>query len=158
MKLSSSSVRATLTVTSGSALMLLSICAHASLGATAATVSADSAALRGQVHSTPLMQYDVQEIDNSAGTVREYVTRAGQVFAVTWQGVAPPDLAQLLGQYFPQLQTATAQASHGAGAHRRFSVTGADVVLQSVARQRDFHGIAYVPSLVPAGVDTAQLP
>ena len=158
MRLISSSVRTMLNVVAVSALMLASICAHASLGGAATTVSADSAALRGQLHSTALVQYDVQEIDSSASTVREYVTRAGQVFAVTWQGIAPPDLAQLLGQYFPQLQAATAQASHGAGAHRHFSVAGNDVVLQSVARQRDFHGIAYVPSLVPAGVDTHQLP
>ena len=132
--------------------------AHAALGGNADSVSADSTALKGQLHSTPLVQYDVQEITVGTLVIREYVTRAGQVFAVTWQGPVPPDLRQLLGSYFPEFQSAAA-AAHRAnpGIRRQLSVSQPDLVVQSGGRLRDFHGLAYLPSLVPAGVSLSDL-
>ena len=160
MKTNPSSVCAVLAAVASTILAPLATPAMASLGGSADTVSADSSALRGLLHSTALVQYDVQEIDGAAVTVREYITRAGQVFAVTWQGAAPPDFQQLLGGYFPRLQPAAAAAAtaHGPAVHRQLGITQSDFVMQSFGRQRDFHGIAYVPALVPDGVDTGQLP
>ena len=134
--------------------------ALASLGGTADSVGSDSSVLRGLLRSTPQVQYDVQQIDSSTGTVREYVTRGGQVFAVTWQGIAPPDFQQLLAQYFSRLQpaAAAATAAHGPGADRHFRIDQSDFVMRSVGRQGDFHGVAYLPALVPQGVDVGTLP
>jgi len=157
MRFHSSTVRAAFGVAAGIAMASLATPSWAALGGTADSVSADRTALRGMLRSTPQVQYDVQEIDSGIRTVREYLTRAGQVFAVTWHGAAPPDLQQLLGSYFAQAQAATRAVNHAA-AHRRFAIAQPGFVLQSVARQRDFHGVAYVPMLVPAGVDVSQLP
>jgi len=132
--------------------------AMAALGGNADSVSADNNALRGQLHSTPLVDYTVQQISTGSLVVHEYVTRAGQVFAVTWQGPTPPDLRQLLGNYFASFHSA-AVASHTAnpGIHRHLNVAQSDLIVQAGGRLRDFHGLAYIPSLVPAGVSVSKL-
>jgi hypothetical protein len=75
---------------------------------------------------------------------------------VTWNGPLPPDLSQLFGSYFDSYRTALIAQSHPGG-HRRVYVAQADFVAQSLGRMRAFRGKAYVPSLVPAGVDVTEL-
>ncbi len=132
--------------------------ALAALGGSADSAARDSTEMRGVLRSTSLVQYDVQEIDSGALTVREYVTLQGQVFAVTWQGPEMPNLRQLLGDYFGRFQTA-AVAAHRAspGIHRQLSIVQSDLVVQSAGRLRDFHGVAYLPALVPQGVSVGAL-
>ncbi|HEX4051986.1 MAG TPA: DUF2844 domain-containing protein [Steroidobacteraceae bacterium] len=159
MRPNPSLVRAAITAAAGIALAALATPSLASLGGTADSVGTDSSVLRGMLRSTPEVQYDVQEIDSSAVTVREYVTRAGQVFAVTWQGIAPPNFQQLLGNYYTRLQAgAAARTSRGPATHRHYGINQSDFVMQSLGRMGNFHGIAYIPALVPAGVDVGQLP
>lgn len=132
--------------------------AHAALGGSPDSVAADGSALRGQLTSTAMVAYDVQEIDSGELAVREYVTRTGQVFAVTWQGPTMPDLQQLLGTYFGRFQSAAAAAhASNPGIHRELVVSQSDLVVVSTGRLRDFHGLAYLPALVPAGVSIDQL-
>ena len=139
-------------------LALLAGPAHASLGGAADSVAADSEVLHGQLRSTAFVNYDVREIDVGALTVREYLTRAGQVFAVTWQGPTLPDLRQLLGGYFGRFQAAAASAHQSnPGIHRQLLVSQPDLVVASVGRLRDFHGFAYLPALLPAGVSVDDL-
>jgi hypothetical protein len=142
----------------GLALAFASPAAHAGLGGSADSVATDNHVLRGQLVSIPEVQYDVQQINAGADVVREYVTRSGVVFAVTWSGPTLPDLQTLLGSYFPQFQSAAqaAQLRHP-GIHRQLSINGNDLVVDSAGRLRDFHGIAYVPSLVPQGVSIDEL-
>jgi len=153
-------VRTSIAAVAGIALASLATPAFAALGGTADSVSTDTSVMRGMLRSIPQVQYDVQQITSSAVTVREYVTRGGQVFAVTWQGIAPPNFQQLLGTYFPRLQAAasSAHASQGPAAHRHFGIAQSDFVMQSAGRMGNFHGVAYIPSLVPEGVEVGQLP
>jgi hypothetical protein len=67
-------------------------------------------------------------------------------------------LRQVLGTYFARFQSAAA-AAHQArpGIHRQFSIAQPDLVVQSGGRLRSFHGLAYVPALVPDGVSVDQL-
>ncbi|HEX4025670.1 MAG TPA: DUF2844 domain-containing protein [Steroidobacteraceae bacterium] len=132
--------------------------ARAALGGNADSVGADSTALQGQLRSTSLVQYDVESITSGALVVHEYLTLAGQVFAVTWAGPVPPNLQQLLGSYFGEFQSA-ALAAHRAnpGMRRQLDISQSDLVVESSGRLRDFHGLAYVPSLVPAGVALNEL-
>jgi len=132
--------------------------ALAALGGSVDSVTADQQAMRGQLVATPYVQYDVQQIVRGALTVNEYVSRAGQVFAITWQGPTPPNLQQLLGAYFARFQSAAA-AAHQAnpGIHRQVLISQADLVVQASGRLRDFRGIAYLPGLLPAGVSLSQL-
>jgi len=91
--------------------------------------------------------YTLHEITRPDGTlVREFVSPAGIVFAVSWQGPSLPNLAQLLGKYFPQFQ----QAAHS-GAHRRgpIVVRSGTLVVESSGHMRAFHGRAYLTSHWP---------
>jgi hypothetical protein len=132
--------------------------ALAALGGDAGSVAADRVAFAAQLRTTTTLQYDVHEISSGAQTVHEYLSRQGQVFAVTWQGSVPPNMRQLLGEYFGRFQRAAA-ATHqqSPGQHRQFNLAQPDLVILSNGRLRDFRGIAYLPTLVPAGVTVSQL-
>jgi Protein of unknown function (DUF2844) len=60
-----------------------------------------------------------------------------------------PNLQQLTGSYF-------AQVKHAAQSRRRrggpLIIRAKDFVLFSGGHMRSFHGMAYVPSMLPAGV------
>ena len=128
------------------------------LGGGVDSVASDQQAMRGQLVATPYVQYDVHQIVSGSLTVNEYVNRAGQVFAITWQGATPPNLQQLLGSYFTRFQSA-ATAAHqiNPGIHRQLLISQADLVVQAAGRLRDFRGIAYLPALLPAGVSLSEL-
>ncbi|HWG76200.1 MAG TPA: DUF2844 domain-containing protein [Steroidobacteraceae bacterium] len=160
MRPNPSIVRAAIAAAAGIALASLATPALAALGGTPDTVNTDSSVLHGMLRSIPEVQYDVQEIDSSTVTVREYVTRAGKVFAVTWQGVTPPNFQQVLGDYYTRLHAgaAAAHANQGPAAHRHYGIHQSDFVMQSLGRMGNFHGVAYIPALVPTGVDVSQLP
>lgn len=139
-------------------ISLSSAPARASLGGDAQSVAADSHLMRGAVATTATVQYDVQQIVNGALLVNEYLTRSGQVFAVTWHGPTPPNLQQLLGTYFSRFQAAAAAAHrNNPGIHRHFTLSQPDLVVQNFGRLRDFRGIAYLPALVPEGVSVGTL-
>jgi hypothetical protein len=137
---------------------LLTAPAWAFLGGDTASIYADCAELGGELHSTPMTQYEVNEITSDGLIVREYSTHQGQVFAVLWRGPFKPDLEQLLGGYFVRYQSAVnANAQSPRGLHRQFTVSQPDFVVQQNGRLRAFRGEAYIPSLVPAGVSVADL-
>ncbi len=136
---------------------LLPAPALAYLGGDESSIAADRDAFKGQLRSTPMQQYSRHEITLGASTmVQEYTTPSGKVFAVTWQGPFPPDLRQLFGSYFTQYQSALA-AQPRPGMHRQVRVAQGDLVVESAGHLRSFYGRAYVPSLVPAGVNLADL-
>jgi hypothetical protein len=131
--------------------------AAAHLGGDAVSVDTDRQVFHSQLRSIPMQQYNRHEISGSSGSwVHEYETRQGTVFALTWQGELPPDLQQLLGDYYQRFQAAAA-AHVRPGLHRQLNITAADLVVQSIGRLRAFRGMAYIPSLVPAGVSVADL-
>ncbi|MFT3905905.1 MAG: DUF2844 domain-containing protein [Steroidobacteraceae bacterium] len=132
--------------------------AHAHLGGTVATVDADRAVLGGDLRARTQTQYDVNEITSDAGTVREYVTHDGTVFAITWQGVRPPDLRQLFGDYFQRFHDAAAAAVQvRPGLQRDLQVRQSDFVVHSAGHLRAFHGSAYLPALLPSGLSVTEL-
>jgi hypothetical protein len=131
--------------------------AAAHLGGDSDSVDADRQQLGADLRSIPMQQYNLHEIRAASGTlVHEYATRQGTVFAVTWQGPLPPDLHQLFGDYYQRYQAAAA-AQVRPGMHRQLTIAAADLVVQSTARLRAFRGVAYIPSLLPAGVSVADL-
>ncbi|HTT02249.1 MAG TPA: DUF2844 domain-containing protein [Steroidobacteraceae bacterium] len=125
--------------------------ALAALGGDVASVQADGAHMKASVRpGVAVAGYTVQQMTIASGTVvREYVSPAGKVFAVSWHGPTMPDLRQTLGTYFEQY-TAGASAPHVG--HRHLTVRQPDLVVQSNGRPRGFYGRAYVPSLLPANV------
>jgi hypothetical protein len=72
--------------------------------------------LQGAIRSSELRGYTLHEITREDGTVvKEFVSPAGIVFAVSWQGPSLPNLVQLLGNYFPQFSRQRAPAFAGMG-------------------------------------------
>jgi len=134
-----------------SILAAASLPAGATLGGTAETIVSDQSKLHAKRAVLDRRDYTVHEITSADGTlVREYVTPAGKVFGVSWTGPTIPDLAQLLGTYNAEFQTAM-RAKRG---HRSSSaiVHNPDLVVESNGHMRAFHGRAYLNSMLPSGV------
>jgi hypothetical protein len=137
------------------ALLALSQGSWATLGGTIDTVHTDATHMRATRRAASQPGYDVHELTLGSGTlVREFVTPAGVVFAVTWQGPIKPDLNQLLGAHFPRL-VAAGQVPHGD--HRALRLQAPDLVIESSGRMRAFAGRAYLTALVPPGLSIGDL-
>jgi Protein of unknown function (DUF2844) len=133
------------------AMLLLPFPASASLGGDVTSVQTDQAKMQGSLRTSSNNSYTIHEIQASTGVaVKEYVSPAGKVFAVTWQGPFHPDLRQLLGSYFDQFS----QAEQAQRAQRRGPVLiqQAGLVVQISGHMRSFWGKAYVPQMLPPGV------
>jgi hypothetical protein len=129
--------------------------AYAALGATVDSVARDKAMLGGAEILTPSIHYDLHEIKAASGTtVREYVSRQGTVFAVSWEGRTTPDLEQLLGSSYARYLTEA--RTHRSG-HHLLSINTPDLVASVLRLQRSSIGQVHLPALVPAGVAVAEL-
>lgn len=137
------------------ATIALSLPAFATLGGDASSVEADRAQMQATLTSTRTDAYTMQEIQHPNGTmIREYVSPAGRVFAITWHGPFIPDMHQLLGTYFQQYSEGV-KAHHAAGPGRRpLNIQQPGLVVQSIGHMRSFSGKAYDPTLLPKGVTT----
>ena len=135
-----------------------SIPAYAELGGDEAGISNDAAVTRMQLRAVAPSEtrYRVHELRDEAGnvTVREYVNPDGKVFGVAWDGSTKPDLSQALGPYFSRYTSAA--AGHGLARQLR-SIDQPDFVLRVSGHMRHFTGSAWVPNLVPADVDPAEV-
>jgi hypothetical protein len=140
-------------------ITLVAIChvgaAHASLGGDSASVEADRVHMnvKHAARLTPSStgSYTVHETTLPTGTlVRQYVSKAGVVFAVTWSGPFMPNLRQLLGLHFDTMTARQAKRVHAG--HRFISQHESDLVIESGGHPRSFAGRAYLPSALPAGV------
>jgi hypothetical protein len=128
--------------------LLLSRSSFAALGQDVASVQSDGARMKVTVNVVPGQAYSIHEMRSAIGTtVREFVSPAGQVFGVSWQGPYMPDLRQLLGEYFDQYLQA-AQSGHRAHSTAVHFETG-DLVFEAGGHMRFFVGRAYLRSKVP---------
>lgn len=106
----------------------------------------------------PATSFSENIITTSTGTVmREYVNGDGVVFAVHWQGPVLPDLSALFGDYFQDFKARAElhRASRKRGAP--IAIASDDLVMLSRGRMGRFSGHAYVPALIPAGVNIHDL-
>jgi hypothetical protein len=132
-------------------LAILASPAWAVLGDGAASVLNDQARMKGTLRSVDMKAYVMHEITAPTGSiVREYVSPAGAVFGVAWEGQFPPDLQQLLGPYYEQAK----QAAQPGGRRGRvpISIETPGLVVQQTGHPRSFHGQAYIPQLIPQEV------
>lgn len=129
----------------------------AALGGDANSVSSDQAHMRAQLRASPSNGYSIQTLQTESGiSVREYVSSAGKVFAVAWNGPHMPDLTQLLGNYFPAFRAAMSERRER-GIRGPVSLRQDDLVVESNGRLRAYYGRAYVPSLLPPQVSIAEI-
>jgi hypothetical protein len=142
-------------------LLALPLPAMAVLGDNAASVLTDQARMKGTLRSVDNGTYVMHEITSGAGNVvREFVSPAGIVFGVAWEGQFPPDLQQLLGPYYQQAQRAEQAATPKQQPSRRGApvvIETPGLVLYETGHMRSFHGQAYIPQLVPQGVQASEI-
>lgn len=130
-------------------ILALSSSGLAELGGDVSTIQADQARMKGALRLSRTSSYDVHEVQTPSGvTVREYVSPAGKVFAVSWQGPWMPDLQQLLGPYFADY---TAAQNHRQS-RGPLLIHQPNLVVHSSGHMRSFIGRAYIPDLLPPGV------
>jgi hypothetical protein len=125
--------------------------ASATLGGDVASIAVNHERLGGERHVLKLATGERHELQLPSGIrVHQYVSSAGAVYAIAWSGPRMPDLRELLGIYFPRM----AQASRvPTGGHTLMVKKGDDLVVQSTGHRGTFVGRAWVPSLVPPGIN-----
>ncbi len=151
--------RYSLALASAAAAFALAFCAPASaaLGGTPDSISADMAAMQGTATSEQRNLYSILVMTLPDGTVvNEYLASGGTVFAVSWRGLRPPDLSQLLGAYYSEYQTAM-NVDRTRAERRHILVNTGHMVFESGGHMRDLRGSAYVPELMPAGLTVGDL-
>lgn len=113
-------------------------------------MQADRAHMKAELNVLPASAYSIHEMRSPAGiTVREFVSPAGQVFGVSWQGPQIPDLRQLLGEHFDEYMQA---AENSPRIYRRVvHIETGDLVFESGGHMKFFLGRAYLRSKLPDG-------
>jgi hypothetical protein len=131
--------------------------AHATLGASRASVEADRTHMAARLSTSIAATYKIDTITlANGGVTKEFSRSDGLVFAVTWAGPSRPDLRQLLGARFDDFQADNAQRD------RRRTRTPlvserADLVVHSAGRSGGFWGFAFIPQLLPPGFSASDL-
>jgi Protein of unknown function (DUF2844) len=131
-------------------LALGSVPAWAVLGENVSSVESDAQAFGGKHVLLARVGFNLHQITMNDGTVvNEFVSPAGTVFGVSWQGHFIPDLHQLLGTYMTNLQ----EGQRTQVVRRRaITIQGDNFVFSSMGHLRFFRGRAYVPGLIPANL------
>jgi hypothetical protein len=125
----------------------------ATLGGDEASVGTDRAQMRAAQRVVRNERYILYELRTSSGTVvREFVSSAGTVFGVAWQG--PVDVRQILGSYFDSY-TALRAGRWGRADQAPLSIFTPDLWARSTSPTH--RARVYVPTLVPRGVDAASI-
>jgi hypothetical protein len=140
------------------ALLAASPLAHAALGSAPTSVDADRLAMRANVVSQSTGLFTVHTLTLPRGTVvREYVSAAGIVFAVAWQGPAMPDLRRLLGTHADEAATSMRAFRNKHGGIGPISAQTDDLVIQSGGHMGAFRGRAWQPSAIPSGFSVSDI-
>jgi len=150
--------------------LLLSIWAGdagAVLGGNAASIDSDAHSLTvatvtrtsGMASNAPSVEvYTVERMATVSGiNVNEYLGSDGRVFAVSWRGMRPPNLAVLLGTYFKQYTEAAKAGGLTARGLHHASVRGNDVEVEMAGHMRDMWGRAILPAMLPPGVNKQEI-
>jgi len=138
---------------------------HAQLGTTVAIDASGTSSSSSTPGATAAVMHQAsnsavrwqESTDANQIRVRQYVSSSGQVYAVSWDGPAIPDVAVLLGTWFDRYrQDASAALPNASGLHSS-RVSSSDLMVETAVRLRDFNGRAWLPSALPAGVTAADI-
>jgi len=148
------------TVWMGVALLMLAlpIPALAALGGDLTSVQGDQAQMKGSLKTTEAEAYTTHKITAPGKTVvKEYVSPEGKVFAISWSGPFIPDMQQLLGTYSARFVQAAKQQRESQPGHRPVNIKQPNFVFQNGGHMRSYFGRAYLPAMVPQGVNVDAL-
>jgi hypothetical protein len=137
-------------------LILAAVPSHAfaALGGSVTSVDADRIRVQGALMRMVRSDaYALHEIRSASGTmIREYVNASGTVFAVAWDGPWLPDLRQVLGDHFDRYQAIMQSRQHARTGRGAVAIDEPGLVVQMSGRPRAFTGRAYLPALLPPGL------
>jgi hypothetical protein len=125
------------------------------------TTSHAHAALGERASPSQSGPYTVRESAVGGVKIREYAAPDGTIFAITWRGLGHPDLTPFLGSYYAEYEAMNRNAA--AGRKKRTnrlahsSVSTQHVVVRKFGHLRSARGLAYVPALLPKGVEPGEL-
>jgi len=138
--------------------ILYSHSARAALGDGVDSIETDRHALSGSRNAqVDLPLYTIEEIATGSGTVREFVSSSGIIFAVAWKGYAHPNLSVLLGSKFTEYQAALGQTPRRRGARNYRSVASPNIVVETWGHMRRLQGRAVLSNQVPVGVSIDEI-
>jgi hypothetical protein len=144
-------------VCTGFILFLLPALSLATLGEPIDSATKNLSSLKVAQKTGASEKYSVQEYEKNGNTVKEFANLSGVVFAVSWRGISKPDLNALFGSYFTEYKTALDGVPKQYGV-KSISMKTSKMVIRRGGRMRDQRGFAYVPTLVPEGVNIEDLP
>jgi hypothetical protein len=122
------------------------------------SISSDQSQMKAMSRLSEAGAYSVYELQSPTGTVvREYVSSAGRVFGVAWQGPFIPDLRLILGSYFEQYSRSTKPQRERYVGRRPLDIREPGLVVQTTGHMRAYWGRAYDPGLLPAGVGVNEI-
>jgi Protein of unknown function (DUF2844) len=125
--------------------------AQASLGAGRDSIDADGRHFSARMSAVSASTHTVHVLTMPNGeVVREFARPDGVVFAVTWKGPARPDLRQLLGARFDDVQADNVLPG-GRRTRRPLAVRRPGFQMSSGGHPGAFWGVAYLPGLAPSG-------
>ncbi len=126
--------------------------AMAALGGDVSSVQADQQHMKAALQITTAPAYTVHELHQDSGTVvKEFISPAGKVFAVSWNGPFTPDLHQVLGEYFEQFSQAVQTRARRPG-HAPLNINQNGLVVQTGGHMRSYFGRAYLTAAMPETV------
>jgi len=130
--------------------------ASAGLGGDYVSLARDREVLHaGPERVVSTVAFDRHEFTTASGArVREYVSRNGAIFAVTWSGPTCPDLRTVLGEQYAEFVAAAKINRHN---HHLLTISAPELAMVSRRLQRGFAGRAYLPALMPAGLAPTEL-
>lgn len=128
--------------------------AVAALGGDVSSVQNDQAHMKAALSIQTGQAYTVHQLHQESGTVvKEFISPAGKVFAVSWSGPFIPDLRQLLGEYFDKYSQMVQTRVRRPG-RAPLMIEQDGLVVQSSGHMRAFTGRAYLTDKLPEGVTT----
>lgn len=135
--------------------------ALATLGELEPSIAKDAVQLKATSSAKPIQDKAsgprYHEIKNSRATVKEYVNDSGRVYAVTWTGNQHPDLEVLFGASYKEFADEQ-KANRFQNKFARITTTKSkNVIVKLIGYQNNMRGLAYLPALVPPGVNILEL-
>jgi hypothetical protein len=130
--------------------------ACAQLGTTYVTPSSSPDVMLHQASNGSTVSW-LESTDANRIRIRQYVAPTGQIYAVSWDGPAMPDIRALFGTWFGRYQQGAIEAQSNAGGLHSSNIEGSDLVVQSSVRLREFTGRAWLSAALPAGVTSTDI-
>lgn len=139
-------------------LFFISVAANAGLGDNQQEI--ENGKSQQRVLSIPNVltnrSYTVKTVQSPASTINQYINNDGNVFAITWRGIATPDLHIILGKHFNEYLTEFRKHPIALG-RKPFIVETSKIIVHQFGHMRDIRGLAYQVDIVPSGVNAETL-